>query len=142
MRAELECVVTFAKSRSRASDRAVQRFVAYGQLCHLLVTAQIDSVPGDWARLLNEGIRHPAGRPNGDQDSTKGPSRNGGRDPSGVELRGIEPRSGSAFPGLLRAQSARRFLGPRARTDTSRTGPVTLSPRSPGDKDCEQWLSR
>ncbi|QAY68735.1 TetR/AcrR family transcriptional regulator [Xylanimonas protaetiae] len=59
LRAGLQQVVDFAKSRSRASDEAVQRFVAYGQLCHLIVTAQIDDVPDAWARLLTEGIRHP-----------------------------------------------------------------------------------
>ncbi|WP_245993066.1 hypothetical protein [Xylanimonas allomyrinae] len=59
LRAGLRQVVDFAKSRSRASDEAVQRFVAYGQLCHLIVTAQIDDVPEAWARLLTEGIRHP-----------------------------------------------------------------------------------
>jgi len=59
LRAGLRQVVDFAKSRSRASDEAVQRFVAYGQLCHLIVTAQIDDVPEAWARLLTDGIRHP-----------------------------------------------------------------------------------
>ncbi|MCF4122595.1 TetR/AcrR family transcriptional regulator [Antribacter sp. KLBMP9083] len=60
LRAGLRQVVDYAKSRSRASDEAVQRFIAFGQLCHLIVTAQIDDVPEDWARLLTEGIRHPA----------------------------------------------------------------------------------
>ncbi|WP_028049338.1 TetR/AcrR family transcriptional regulator [Cellulomonas sp. URHD0024] len=59
MRAGLREVVDFAKSRSRASDDDVQRFIAYGQLCHLIVTAQIDEVPESWARLLTAGIRHP-----------------------------------------------------------------------------------
>lgn len=35
-----------------------------------------------------------------------------------VEVRGIEPRSGDANPGLLRAQSAMDFLGLSTRTDT------------------------
>ncbi|WP_129790040.1 TetR/AcrR family transcriptional regulator [Promicromonospora panici] len=60
LRAGLREVVDFAKSRSGGSDEAVQRFIAYGQLCHLVVTAQIDEVPEAWARLLTEGIRHPA----------------------------------------------------------------------------------
>lgn len=60
LRAGLRRVVEFARSRSRASDAAVQRFIAYGQLCHLIVTAGIDDVPEDWARLLAEGIYHPA----------------------------------------------------------------------------------
>ncbi|WP_019135583.1 TetR/AcrR family transcriptional regulator [Cellulomonas massiliensis] len=59
LRAGLRQVVEFAKIRSRASDEAVQRFVAYGQLCHLIVTAQIVETPETWARLLTEGIRHP-----------------------------------------------------------------------------------
>ncbi|NHT18486.1 TetR/AcrR family transcriptional regulator [Cellulomonas sp. IC4_254] len=59
LRAGLREVVDFAKARSGASDEAVQRFVAYGQLCHLIVTAQVDAVPEAWARLLVEGIRHP-----------------------------------------------------------------------------------
>jgi AcrR family transcriptional regulator len=59
LRAGLQQVVDFAKSRSGASDEAVQRFIAYGQLCHLIVTAQIDEVPEAWARLLTRGIRHP-----------------------------------------------------------------------------------
>jgi len=59
LRAGLREVVDFAKDRSRGSDEAVQRFIAYGQLCHLIVTAQVDQVPESWARLLVEGIRHP-----------------------------------------------------------------------------------
>jgi AcrR family transcriptional regulator len=59
LRNGLKAVTTFAKTRSGASDEAVQRFVAYGQLCHLLVTTRIEDVPEDWARLLADGIRHP-----------------------------------------------------------------------------------
>jgi len=43
-----------------------------------------------------------------------------------VELRGIEPRSGGAFSGLLRAQSALEFLGPRASADTFADRPSRL----------------
>lgn len=32
-----------------ASDDAVQRFIAYGQLCHLIVTARIEEIPESWA---------------------------------------------------------------------------------------------
>lgn len=60
LRAGLRRVVDFARSRSRATDAAVQRFIAYGQLCHLIVTAGVDDVPEDWARLLAAGIYHPA----------------------------------------------------------------------------------
>ncbi|MBO9578827.1 MAG: TetR/AcrR family transcriptional regulator [Microbacteriaceae bacterium] len=59
LRAGLARVTNFAKRRSGASDDAVQRFIAYGQLCHLLVTARIDEIPEDWAALLSRGVRHP-----------------------------------------------------------------------------------
>ena len=39
-----------------------------------------------------------------------------------VELQGIEPWSGDIFPGLLRAQSATDFLGPRACADSFADG--------------------
>ncbi|MBT2502402.1 TetR/AcrR family transcriptional regulator [Curtobacterium sp. ISL-83] len=60
LRAGLASVTEFAQRRSGADDVAVQRFMAYGQLCHLIVTAQIDDLPTEWARLLATGIRHPA----------------------------------------------------------------------------------
>ena len=60
LRAGLASVVQFAKTRSGASDSAVQKFIAYGQLCHLIVTAGLDHVPDEWAVLLSAGIRHPA----------------------------------------------------------------------------------
>jgi AcrR family transcriptional regulator len=60
LRNGLKRVTTFAKSRSGADDAAVQRFMAYGQLCHLIVTARIDEIPETWAILLTDGIRHPA----------------------------------------------------------------------------------
>ncbi|HEY0258463.1 MAG TPA: hypothetical protein VGC18_01310 [Lacisediminihabitans sp.] len=47
------------KSRSGGTDDEVQRFVAFGQLCHLIVTARIDESSEEWARLLSTGIRHP-----------------------------------------------------------------------------------
>jgi AcrR family transcriptional regulator len=59
LRNGLAKVTTFAQSRSGADDEAVQRFIAFGQLCHLIVTAHIDDVPQAWARLLSSGIRHP-----------------------------------------------------------------------------------
>ena len=60
LRRGLASVTGFAKSRSRASDDDVQRFMAYGQLCHLIVTARIDEIPESWAMLLSHNIRHPA----------------------------------------------------------------------------------
>jgi AcrR family transcriptional regulator len=59
LRSGLARITTFAKDRSRGSDDDVQRFVAYGQLCHLLVSVGIDDLPEAWARLLSHGIRHP-----------------------------------------------------------------------------------
>ncbi|ANJ27349.1 TetR/AcrR family transcriptional regulator [Agromyces aureus] len=60
LRAGLAKVTMFAKTRSGGSDDAVQHFIAYGQLCHLIVTARIEEVPEAWAMLLSRGIRHPA----------------------------------------------------------------------------------
>jgi len=42
-----------------------------------------------------------------------------------VEVAGIEPASDDVEPGLLRAQSAAAFLGPRTHADEVRTGSVT-----------------
>ena len=55
----LERVTTFLKSESGAPDEAVQRFIAYGQLCHLITVTSLDHNPADWARLLTAGIKHP-----------------------------------------------------------------------------------
>jgi AcrR family transcriptional regulator len=52
-------VTRFAASRSGADDEAVQRFIAFGQLCHLIVTIGIERDSADWARLLTSGVRHP-----------------------------------------------------------------------------------
>ena len=59
LRDGLAKVTNFAKSRSGAADDDVQRFVAYGQLCHLIVTARIDDESAEWARILTHDIRHP-----------------------------------------------------------------------------------
>ncbi len=59
LRAGIAKVTSFAKSRSGASDDAVQQFIAIGQLCHLIVTARIDEIPEAWASILSHGIRHP-----------------------------------------------------------------------------------
>jgi AcrR family transcriptional regulator len=58
LRAGLAKVTTFVKTRSGGSDDSVQRFIAYGQLCHLIVTAGIESIPETWATILSHGIRH------------------------------------------------------------------------------------
>ncbi|PNY79306.1 TetR/AcrR family transcriptional regulator [Deinococcus koreensis] len=58
LRAGLGQVTTFVQSRSQAPDEAVQRFIAYGQLCHLITVAGLDETVADWARVLTSGIRH------------------------------------------------------------------------------------
>jgi len=59
LRAGLALVTNFAKSRSSSSDEDVQHFIAYGQLCHLIVTTRIEEIPEAWAQMLSRGIRHP-----------------------------------------------------------------------------------
>lgn len=51
-------VTSCAASRSRAEPAQVQRFLAFGQLCHLLTTADVFDIDEPWARTLSEGIRH------------------------------------------------------------------------------------
>ncbi len=58
----------FAKERSGAPDDDVQRFIAFGQLCHLIVTTALDDETGEWARIVSAGIRHP------DIDATASPA--------------------------------------------------------------------
>lgn len=58
VRRGLARIVRFAKHRSGASDQAVQSFIAFGQLCHLITTADIFDLGEDWARLLAHNIRH------------------------------------------------------------------------------------
>lgn len=59
LRNGLQQVVELATQRSGAAGDAVQRFIAFGQLCHLIVTTQVEQVPEAWAQLLTAGIRHP-----------------------------------------------------------------------------------
>jgi AcrR family transcriptional regulator len=58
VRGGLQRIVTYVKQRSGASDEAVQRFIAFGQLCHLITTTDIDELGEDWARIVARGIRH------------------------------------------------------------------------------------
>ncbi|GAA1490476.1 TetR/AcrR family transcriptional regulator [Brachybacterium sacelli] len=58
LRGGLARITRVAKERSGADDAAVQRFIAYGQLCHLIATADIAEVDAEWARTLSNGIRH------------------------------------------------------------------------------------
>ena len=59
LRRGLQQSTTFVKIRSGASDEAVQRFFAYGQLCHLIVTAGLENDTAPWAQFLTSGLRHP-----------------------------------------------------------------------------------
>ena len=59
LRAGLAKVTEFVRQRSAGSDDAVQRFIAYGQLCHLIVTARVDESSAPWAKIVAHGIRHP-----------------------------------------------------------------------------------
>lgn len=54
----LQRLTLFVKARSGVSDEAVQRFFAYGQLCHLITTISLDGNTAAWARMLTTGIRH------------------------------------------------------------------------------------
>jgi AcrR family transcriptional regulator len=47
------------ESASGADPAAVQRFMAYGQLCHLTVQARLHELDAPWAHTLTQGIRHP-----------------------------------------------------------------------------------
>ena len=59
LRAGLARITRFAKQRSGAENHDVQRFMAYGQLCHLVVTSGIGDLDDDWAHTLTDGLRHP-----------------------------------------------------------------------------------
>lgn len=59
LRAGMARITRLAKSRSHGSDDQVQRFIAYGQLCHLLVTTGIDEISDEWAAILSHNMRHP-----------------------------------------------------------------------------------
>ena len=59
MRRGLATVVEMAQERSRAEPEAVQSFMARGMLCHLVVTAGLNSVDAGWARTLSAGLTHP-----------------------------------------------------------------------------------
>ncbi len=55
----IAAVVRAVTRVSGADPAAVQRFVAYGQLCHLIVQADLVEVDESWARTVSAGIRHP-----------------------------------------------------------------------------------
>lgn len=58
MQRGLAQVTELAAARSHATPEQVQRFMAYGQLCHLIVTADLDHLDAPWARTLTQGVRH------------------------------------------------------------------------------------
>jgi len=59
VRRGLATVVDGVTDTSGATPAAVQRFMAYGQLCHLTVQTGLDEVDTAWAHLLTAGIAHP-----------------------------------------------------------------------------------
>lgn len=58
LRARVQRVTDLVSARSGAGPQAVQYFMAMGQLCHLVVTLDIESVDAPWAELLTLGLRH------------------------------------------------------------------------------------
>jgi len=52
-------IARFVLTRSGCTDQQVQQFFANGQLCHLIVTADLHDVDEPWARALTAGFRHP-----------------------------------------------------------------------------------
>ncbi|MEF3404709.1 TetR/AcrR family transcriptional regulator [Agromyces sp. CCNWLW203] len=74
-------VTEFASTRSGATDAAVQRFIAFGQLCHLVATLGIDDSTAAWATTLAAGIRHPdfaAGAPDSGDSASSSPRADAG----------------------------------------------------------------
>jgi AcrR family transcriptional regulator len=56
-------IATIVREVSRVSGAdplAIQRFLAYGQLCHLIVQAGLVDVKASWAELITAGMSHPA----------------------------------------------------------------------------------
>ncbi|WP_246269013.1 TetR family transcriptional regulator [Acrocarpospora macrocephala] len=51
-------IVNAVSRVSGADPTAVQRFLAYGQLCHLIVQADLGAVDESWARTVSAGISH------------------------------------------------------------------------------------
>ena len=58
MQKGLAAVAGVASDRSHGTPEQIQRFIAYGQLCHLIVTADLDHVSASWAQALTQGMRH------------------------------------------------------------------------------------
>ncbi|PPG55549.1 TetR family transcriptional regulator [Rathayibacter sp. AY2B7] len=58
VRRGISAVVRTVTVVSGADGPAVQRFIAYGQLCHLIVQTDLGGVDSEWARIVSDGIRH------------------------------------------------------------------------------------
>ncbi|OII33079.1 hypothetical protein BIU98_06400 [Curtobacterium sp. MMLR14_010] len=58
VRSGLGAVVRAVERASGAAPADVQRFVAYGQLCHLIVQTDLAAVGASWAQSITAGIRH------------------------------------------------------------------------------------
>ena len=58
VRRGLAKAVLCAKTKSGADDKQVQQFMAFGQLCHLIVTTGLTELDDDWAKTLSDGVRH------------------------------------------------------------------------------------
>jgi len=50
--------VHLAREHSGAAEADIQKFIAWGQLCHLVVTLGIADLNTDWAAVLTRGLRH------------------------------------------------------------------------------------
>ena len=95
---------------------------------------QIDGQPGEPFNILfNPDVQRLALRPKAEDESgTQTSSVVGLNDEHWVEVAGIEPASDDVIPGLLRAQCAREFLGPRARAHAFPDRPSRVDvPRRP-----------
>jgi len=58
VRKGLAQVVTAVTELSHADPADVQRFLAYGQLCHLMLQLDLMGVDEAWADTVRHGIRH------------------------------------------------------------------------------------
>ncbi|MFG1921370.1 TetR/AcrR family transcriptional regulator [Cryptosporangium sp. NPDC048952] len=52
-------LVEYARTASGADEKAVQAFFANGALCSIVVTMGSSEIDEPWARVLDDGLRHP-----------------------------------------------------------------------------------
>ena len=119
-------------------DRVEKRWAAglsgAGGGLYVTTDDQIDGQPGEPFNILfNPDVQRLALRPKAEDESgTQTSSVVGLNDEHWVEVAGIEPASDDVIPGLLRAQCAREFLGPRARAHAFPDRPSRVDvPRRP-----------